>query len=65
MPRWPKRKPGRPKKKILISKPRLIVEVSTEFYEHVRHRAESRGCTIKQWILQAIAEKMAHEDQYK
>lgn len=51
--------------KKLAKKARLIIEVPEEFHRDIAMRAAFKYQTIKYWILEAIAQKILLEDQYK
>jgi predicted HicB family RNase H-like nuclease len=44
---------------------RLTIETSKELHNEVRSRALICGLSIKQYVEQAIAEKMMREKQYE
>lgn len=53
------------KKSIEINCKRIGIDVSAEFLDNVKARAAFRHQSIRKWVLEAIALKMAHEDQFK
>lgn len=44
---------------------RIGIDVSEEFLVDVKARATFKHQSIKKWVLEAIAVKMAQEDQFK
>lgn len=48
-----------------INNKRLLLEVPEEIHKEVKSRAIFINISMRKWILQAILEKMAKEDQYR
>jgi hypothetical protein len=48
-----------------IETKRLVIEVPEELHNDIKIRATFRHETIKKYILQAIAFKIAEEDKFK
>lgn len=57
------------KKKIeystIVNCKRIGIDVSEEFLVDVKARAAFKHQSIRKWVLEAIAVKMAQEDQFK
>lgn len=57
------------KKKIenstIINCKRIGIDVSEEFLVEVKSRAAFKHQSIRKWVLEAIALKMAQEDRFK
>lgn len=47
------------------SKKKMILEITGALHSNIKQRAALRNITLRKWVLQAIAEKIAAEDRYR
>jgi len=44
---------------------RIVVDISEDLHTEIKMRSSFKHVSIKQWILQAIAAKIAQEERFK